>query len=38
MGYDGNDGFTFAWDLGVIFFLGIPNFVIGWFLEKNFWS
>ena len=20
MGYDGNDGFTFTWDLGVIFF------------------
>ena len=27
MGYYGNDGFIFAWDLGVIF-LGIPSFKI----------
>ena len=37
MRYYGNDGFTFAWDLGIIF-LAIPNLVIGWFLGKCFWS
>ena len=34
-GYCGNDGFIFAWDLGVIF-LGIPNLVIGQFLKFFF--
>ena len=34
MGYDGNDGFIFAWDLGVIF-LRVPNWLIGRF-SKNF--
>ena len=34
-GYCGNEGINFAWDLGAIF-LGIPDWVIGWFLKKNF--
>ena len=34
-GYCGNDGFIFAWDLGVIF-SGIPNLVIGQFLNFFF--
>ena len=34
MGYYGNDGFIFAWDLGVIF-LGIRNWEIGGFSKKN---
>ena len=34
MGYDGNDSFIFAWDLGFIF-LSVPNWVIRGF-SKNF--
>ena len=34
-GFCGNDGFIFAWDLGVIF-LGIPIFKIFRFLELFF--
>ena len=34
-GYYGNDGFIFAWDLGVIF-LGIWNWVVGGFLKIFF--
>ena len=36
-GYCGNDGFIFAWDLGVIF-SGIPNLVIGQFLKFFFFN
>ena len=35
MGYYGNDGFIFAWDLGAIF-LGIPSFKILRFQRKFF--
>ena len=34
-GYCGNDGFIFAWDLGVIL-LGIPNWEIGGFFLKKY--
>ena len=34
MGYYGNDGFIFAWDLGAIFW-GIQNWEIGGFSKKK---
>ena len=34
-GYYGNGGLNLAWHLGANF-LGIPNWVIGGFLEKKF--
>ena len=34
-GYYGNDGFIFAWDLGVMF-LGIPNWLIDEFFKFSF--
>ena len=37
MGYYGNRVFIFAWDLGANF-LGIPNWVIGWFLNFIFFN
>ena len=37
MRYYGNDGFIFAWDLGVIF-LGIPNWVLTGFFNFLFFS
>ena len=36
-GYCGNDGFIFAWDLGVIF-LSVPNWEIGGFSKNIFFS
>ena len=35
MGYYGNGGLNFAWDLGVIF-LGVPAWVIGGFSKNVF--
>ena len=34
MGYYGNGGLNFAWDLGVIF-LGVSNLMIGGFSKKK---
>ena len=36
-GYYRNDGFIFAWDLGVIF-LGIRNWAIGGFLKMFYFD